>query len=465
MPSLNTANLEIQISKNIPTANTQQLLMLAKSAKRLKNGILGYVCYITDLPDPYENRELLYFVEDSYKLFQSDGCRWSEAFQSTVPQSNGAMLHFWGTVNGSQNGLPAMCLPDTAQFGTAIQSPTREPTSDTWCSFGMGRYSSHGIKTDGTLWSWGYNGYANLADGTTTNRSRPSQEGCKFSDWVCAQFGYKGGVGLRKNGTLWSWGEPSAGQLGNNGKVFPWSGYYSDNACYPVQEITSSYSWNNISKRWQHTLATKTDGSLWGWGCNLTGMLGDNSTTNRSSPVREISSSSNWCDISAGCRLSVGIKNDGSLWSWGCNNAGQLGNLTIINASSPIREILSSTQWKQASAWKNVLAVKDDGSMWGWGCNNDSLGLGDLTARSSPTREATNSNLWCFAVVGQYASFAIKKDGSLWVAAGDQYCAQGPEFTEKNFSVSRVFVHVDVFSPNTNVCVYTVDYRYALLKY
>ena len=112
------------------------------------------------------------------------------------------------------------------------------------------------------------------------------------------------------------------------------------------------------------------NGRMWLWGINSYGQLGDNTTIYRSSPVQTVALGSNWNQISLFSYHALSIKDDGSLWAWGFNNNGQLGDLTLVNKSSPVR-IGVNTDWVSVSAgYLHSLAIKSNGTLWGWGSNN-----------------------------------------------------------------------------------------------
>jgi alpha-tubulin suppressor-like RCC1 family protein len=134
-------------------------------------------------------------------------------------------------------------------------------------------------------------------------------------------------------------------------------------------------------------MAIKTNGTLWGWGNNLSGRMGTGNTTSTSSPV-QIGTLSDWAKISCGSNATFAIKTDGTLWAWGNNNIGQLGDGTFINKSSPI-QIGTLSNWNTVSAndATSVVATKTDGTLWGWGANEiGQLGIGNTTNRSSPVQ-------------------------------------------------------------------------------
>ena len=147
---------------------------------------------------------------------------------------------------------------------------------------------------------------------------------------------------IKTDGTLWSWGLNSSGQLGDNTRT---------NKSSPVQTIAGGTNWKQVASGGQyHTAAIKTDGTLWLWGNNGNGRLGDNTTTNKSSPVQTIAGGTNWKQVAGGRYHTAAIKTDGTLWLWGFNSSGQLGGNTTIDKSSPVQTIAAGTNWKQVAS-------------------------------------------------------------------------------------------------------------------
>lgn len=144
-----------------------------------------------------------------------------------------------------------------------------------------------------------------------------------------------------------------------------------------------NYVWSAISAGDGHTLALRADKSLWAWGCNWYGELGNGTTDDAHLPV-QIGSDTNWSAISAGDNHNIATKTDGTLWTWGYNYDGELGNGTTDDAWSPIQ--ISGNTWKAVSAGSlHSIASKTDGSLWAWGANQSGqLGDGTTTDRHSP---------------------------------------------------------------------------------
>jgi hypothetical protein len=264
----------------------------------------------------------------------------------------------------------------TASFGY-YSSPIQVGSLTNWKQIADGGLSSSAIKTDGTLWAWGYNGYGQLGNGTTTSYSSPIQVG-SLTNWKQVAKGDYFGAAIKTDGTLWSWGFNNKGQLGN-GTITTYSS--------PIQ-IGSLIDWKEIyvGNNTNYVMALKTDGTLWAWGGNQYGQLGLGDTIDRSSPV-QVSSLTDWKQISLGQTHAIAIKTDGTLWAWGGNQYGQLGNGNTTLYSSPI-QVGSLTNWKQISG--GVLhtgAIKTDGTLWTWGYNNSGqLGDGTGINKSSPVQ-------------------------------------------------------------------------------
>src|SRR3989338_5085700 len=154
-------------------------------------------------------------------------------------------------------------------------SITYSPTTTNWSSVSAGYYHTIAIKTDWTLWAWGFNNYGQLGDGTTTNRSSPTQIG-SGTNWSSVSAGGYHTVAIKTDGTLWVWGNNGNGKLGDGTTTDRYS---------PVQ-IGSGTNWSSVSTGGHHTIAIKTDGTLWAWGYNVYGGLGDGTTTDRTTPTQ-----------------------------------------------------------------------------------------------------------------------------------------------------------------------------------
>jgi alpha-tubulin suppressor-like RCC1 family protein len=275
-----------------------------------------------------------------------------------------------------------------------------------WKEISSGRDFTVAIKDDGTLWTWGENASGQLADNTNTDRSSPIQTVSAGATWKTCSAGNYHAAAVKTDGSLWLWGLNSNGELGDNTIVHRSS---------PVQTVGAAYTWLQVSCGNAFTAALKTDGTLWAWGSGSSGVLGNNAVTQRSSPVQTIAFGTTWRYVSAGLDHTIALKTDNSLWCWGSNALGQLGDNTITSRSSPVQTITYATNWKNAhSGYSNTFAVKTDGTLWVWGRNgNGQLGDNSITHRSSPVQTISFGNNWR-NVNGGTQTLALKIDGSLW---------------------------------------------------
>lgn len=264
------------------------------------------------------------------------------------------------------------------------------------------------ISTNKQLWGWGWNRCGELGDGTTTSKCSPIREISSSNDWSLVSTGLIASIAIKSDGSLWTWGRNSYGTLGDGTTI---------NKCSPVREISSSVDWCKVSAGNNFMMAIKTSGQIWAWGYNYGGgRLGDGTFVHRSSPVREFCSATDWCQVSAGRYHTLALKTSGQLWSWGSGGSGVLGDGTVTTKRSPVLEISSSTDWCSIAASGSSSAIKTTGELWSWGSNScGKLGDGTTTNKCSPVREISSSTNWCFvAPGGAFHSVAIKTSGQLW---------------------------------------------------
>jgi alpha-tubulin suppressor-like RCC1 family protein len=185
----------------------------------------------------------------------------------------------------------------------------------------------------------------------------------------------------------------------------------------PVQ-IGIATNWASITAGGNHTLATKTDGSLWAWGLNDNGQLGDGSITNKKSPV-QIGTATNWASISAGETYTITQKTDRSLWAWGRNYSGQLGDGTTNNTNNPVQIGTATNCGKISAGASHTLAIKADGSLWAWGLNYfGQLGDGTTADRNIPGQISLGG---CVSCTPTSSIFTISACNSYtWVAKGNK---------------------------------------------
>ena len=280
--------------------------------------------------------------------------------------------------------------------------------SRTWASVACGAYHTIAVKKDGTLWGWGANSNGQLGDGTTTQRTSPVQIGSD-TNWASVACGNSHTIAVKTTDSLWGWGSNLNGQLGF-GEGFSSTLTTNGNARW-LQAMTEEFL--QISLGSSHVIGIKKDGTLWGWGYNSTGQLGDGTTTTRNSPV-QIGSDTNWASVACGSGHTIAVKTTGTLWGWGYNVYGQLGDGTTTTRNSPV-QIGSDTNWASVACGSEyTIARKTTGTLWGWGYNvYGQLGDGTYANRNSPVQIGSDTN-WASVACGGSHTIAVQNDGTLW---------------------------------------------------
>ena len=303
-------------------------------------------------------------------------------------------LWTWGKPNKGENG---MNLPSNS---SRYSSPTQVGANTDWSS--VTKAAGNGqvllVKTDGTLWGMGSNYEAGtLGDGTIVDRSSPIQIGTDttWSNKASKTAVFGRGTGARcvkTDGTMWVWGDNNYGNFGTNQNPSDLA-----KASSPVQMGTST-DWAHACRVYQQGLAIKTDGTLWAWGDNEWGSIGNNSKTKYSSPVQIPGT---WLYATEAQEWAVlGIRTNGTLWAWGKNEDGKYGTNNTYptpgqytNFSSPV-QVGSDDTWNWINGGATSLrATKTDGSLWAWGYQGKG-GFGvntDAIRYSSPTQIGTRT--------------------------------------------------------------------------
>jgi alpha-tubulin suppressor-like RCC1 family protein len=347
--------------------------------------------------------------------------------------------------------------------GTAVDRalPVRVGGADRWQTFAAGEEHSVAIRADGTLWSWGRNGDGELGDRTRIDRKSPTRIGTD-NDWTAVVARQRGSAALRADGTIWGWGGlnsvravvPSLVGTGHDwvritaegagirsdGTRSTWDAW--SNSGENRQTPGSELRWKALHEAPDHTIGIRDDGTLWAWGSNGVGQLGDGTTLDRKAPerigtdndwadifgegvairadgtvwawgrrynaVREsparIGNDNDWLAVAAGDGHALAIRGDGTLWGWGENRAGQVGDGTKEPRDRPVR-IGDAANWAAVSArGDQSLALRADGTLWAWG---------SLAERVRPTQVGEDAG-WTAVRAGEHAAIAIRADGTLW---------------------------------------------------
>jgi YD repeat-containing protein len=306
-------------------------------------------------------------------------------------------LWAWGYREGGRLGDNVLvALPPERGYVPEEQVqplPKRIGTGNDWAEVQAGASISVGRRTDNTLWRWG---------GGILAPERVGAAGDRFSAF---SVGESHVLAVRQgDGSLWAWGWNGYGQLGTGDTT---------DAGDPV--LVAAGPWKAVGAGTHHSLAVKADGTLWSFGDNFGGKLGDGSQDASLVPVR-VGAATDWVAADGGDEFSVALKEkmpDGKLWLWGANDAGQLGNGLTASTVSPA--VVSPPRgWRAAfPGAENTFGILADGTLWGWGSNWDGeLGDGTTTGRQLPVRIGAAVD-WTAASSASH-TLALKADGSLW---------------------------------------------------
>ncbi len=319
-----------------------------------------------------------------------------------------------------------------------------------------GRYHSYALTTNGTVYAWGRNNRGQLGDGTTTDRNAPveattasgaivlydggdnsffvrdnseicasgynnygqlgdysnsdkSSYGCMpplavSSKWRVTGGGYDHSIAMKINaGTVWAWGRNNQGQLGDGTTTDS----FTEVQVSGLSDVVAVASGSN------HNFAIKKNGELWAWGDGANGKLGIGSTSDQSTAM-EVTALSDVVGVSGGVSHSVVLRANGTAWAMGKNASGQLGDGTTTQRTSPVKVDNLSDLVSVAAGFDYSMALKEDGTVWSWGENGSGqLGDGSTTDRSTPVRVGTLTDIVMIAA-GQNHGIALQDDGAVW---------------------------------------------------
>ena len=327
-------------------------------------------------------------------------------------------LFTWGSGNSGQLGN------DTATHKSTPVTTSAGGTN--WKQVSAGGAFTAAIKTDGTLWTWGTGGSGQLGDNTLTTKSTPVTTFAGGTNWKQVSVGPNHCAAIKTDGTLWTWGRGLYGALGTNDTT---------NRRTPVTTFAGGTNWKQVSAGGTASAAIctaiKTDGTLWTWGRGSEGQLGNNTATDKSTPVTTFAGGTNWKQVSAGGKYTAAIKTDGTLWTWGYGDKGQLGDNTTTSQSIPVTTFAGGTNWKQVSGGNlHCAAIKTDGTLWTWGYGRSGqLGDNTVTRKSTPVTTFAGGTNWKQVSSSSNHTAAIKTDGTLWTWGSNQYGRLGDNTT------------------------------------
>ncbi|MHB0756119.1 T9SS type A sorting domain-containing protein [Polaribacter sp. M15] len=315
-------------------------------------------------------------------------------YRHSLAITNSGTLYSWGDDSNGEGYLGYI-----VRFAI-VYTPLQVGSDNNWKAVFAGRNSSFGIKTDGTLWAWGNNSNGNLGIGSREGAKELTQVGSD-TDWKFLSTN-EATLAIKTDGTLWGWGYNLSGQLGINKKSFE---------LYPTQ-VNTDTDWVKVVSCGTHTLAIKDDGSLWACGDNQEGSLGNgNMSSTDQLNFERVGNENNWLDVSGGYGHSLALKTDGTIWGWGRNNVPWIG--TKIFGEQYPSQILTPTKlslnndWDKISGKRLLIGRKKDGSIWNI---KEGVQIGE-------------NNNWHNIKTSSEFFLALKEDNTLW-SYGKNYNGQ-----------------------------------------
>lgn len=344
------------------------------------------------------------FWSDSATVFNADGAwyvhfQYGVAFYNLKSGSNQIRLVRTGQ-SGSSTTTTVSATTTTSTTTTVSTTTTLSPGADSVVPRVVaGNYHAIALQSDGSVWTWGANTSGQLGDGTKTDRNHAALVGTGYKSVAAGNYA---SFAVKSDDTLWAWGYNGFGQLGDGSTT---------DRLTPVQ-VGSGYV--QIANGEFYVLALKGDGTLWGWGFNGNGGLGDGSNINRTTPVPI---GSGYMAVATGGGHSIALKDDGSLWTWGSNNKGQLGDGGTTNRNLPYQ--VGSGYQAIAGGAMHTLAIKNDGTLWGWGLNGSGqLGNGANSNQGSPLQLGIG---YAAVAAGNGDSIALTNAGTVMAAGSNDF--------------------------------------------
>ncbi|HLH25770.1 MAG TPA: hypothetical protein VK066_24900 [Chloroflexota bacterium] len=330
------------------------------------------------------------------------------ALRRVAAQGTSLNAFAWGTNFSGQLGNGT-----TAGVGSCPScnpSPGQVPGLSNLTALEGGNGHTLALRSDGTVWAWGNNGSGQLGNGTTSTGGcacipTPGQV-VDLSGAVGIAAGFDHSLAVKGDGTAWAWGGDTYGQLGNGGT--------STGSSVPGQVMGLS-GVTAVAAGTQFSAALTSSGTVWAWGINDRHELGTGSTLSYSTVPVQANSLTGVRAIAAGSKYILALRTDGTVWGWGANDSGQLGNGSTTDSSTPVQVSGLSSIVGIAAGYFHALALKSDGTVWAWGANQSGQ-LGNGTSgdiRTTPVPVSALPGVVAVAA-GDAFSLALRGDGTVW---------------------------------------------------
>ena len=332
----------------------------------------------------------------------------------------------------------------TGQLGASIPLSVKTAKSivlganKTFCHIATGIDYSMGLDKNGRLWSWGANTSGRLGDNSTTARYTPVSVLGAVKTFCKIEIGDGHALAITNGGRVWAWGLNTSGRLGDNSIT---------SRITPVSVLGAVKTFCRIAAGSDHSAAIQNNGRAWCWGLNLFGNLGDSTQTSRLTPVSVAGAIKTFCQISAGLGFTIAIDKNGRGWGWGLNDFGLLGDNTSTNRLTPVSVAGAVKTFCAINCgYAHTLAIDKNGRVWGWGYNGSfELGIGiggDEDFRITPMSLAGAVKTFCQISAGESHSLAIDKNGRVWGWGNNSLGQLGNNsLTKQSTPVSLAGVH------------------------
>jgi alpha-tubulin suppressor-like RCC1 family protein len=322
---------------------------------------------------------------------------------------HGGKLYCWGWDAFDQVG-------DGGTNSNEVASPTRIGSFEDWATVSAGNYHTCGVRKNGKLYCWGYDGTGEVGNGDTTGRVTTPLRIGTFEDWANVSAGSYHTCGVRKNGKLYCWGSDGAGQVGN--------GPGDSNILAPVR-VGSFEDWSTVAAGASHTCGIRHGGKLYCWGSDVTGQIGDDDGTNDNvTAPKRIGSFEDWATVSAGANHNCGVRKNGKLYCWGLDSSGQVGDgdSTSDNVTAP-RRIGTFEDWAGVDAGTNHnCGVRKNGKLYCWGNDGSGqVGDGDEAGNVTSPRRIGTFEDWANDAGGASHTCAVRANGKLYCWGADLF--------------------------------------------
>ncbi|MGN6109001.1 MAG: RCC1 domain-containing protein [Kofleriaceae bacterium] len=278
-----------------------------------------------------------------------------------------------------------------------------------WLDIAPTRFASCGLTTGGELWCWGSGEHGVLGNGAEDLLAPMQRIGTATWRSVSTYFGHT--CGVQRDGSLWCWGRNERGALGD--------GVVDDDEIARVPRRVGTDAWTMVQSGFRYSCALRDDATLWCWGANDLGQLGDGTKEDRRQPTPIPGAT--WRTIALGETSACGIRLDDSLWCWGSDRGGQVGNGDpVADEPAPVN-IGGARRWSAVAVGEShTCAIELDGTSWCWGKNHDGrLGNGDTVDSTSPVQ--TVAPPLASIAVGAEHTCGLAPEGELWCWGASQH--------------------------------------------